>query len=222
MAKPTPQKHVPQKDSSSGLVAVVEKRDWEHNGYLLMSKIAIISCIVSILCLAITFYVIKHATKHTYFAATPDGRIIKMIPLNEASLSQAALSNWIARQAVKLYNISYVEYKDQLAKYRTKFTMAGWNSLDNNQSLKPYLDYVIANKAIVTGAVDGAPVLSQIKVINGIIHAEYQVPIIVTYHIGTVKITQHHLMKIFVVRRPQTKHPSGFAIDFIEDQIRNV
>src|SRR5690606_10388927 len=92
----TPQR--PQNDSNSGttssdpLYTVVTRNEFYRDGFRKLMGIAIVEGIaIIVMVLTLIVFIQTHQTQDRFFATTADGRIMRLVPLDEPNLISSAL-----------------------------------------------------------------------------------------------------------------------------------
>ena len=193
-----------------GLELIVERTEWERNGYRTMSRVAFIACVVAAMAIGIAFYSLKTKPPVKFIALDPSGRMIPLTPLNSPVMSRAALLNWAGRMSTLPYNVDFLHYRDQLSRASLHFTTAGWASFQ--AAYKPVLDAITTSRAVVSGTLTGAPIFMGARIISGVMEFRVQAPISVTFVAGKSNTTQSLVVTMTIDRRAETVHPDGLAI----------
>ena len=61
-------------------------------------------------------------------AATPDGRLVPLTPLDEPIMSDAALRNWTVAAVTEAFTLGHHDWRLRLASVRESFTDDGYES----------------------------------------------------------------------------------------------
>ena len=72
-------------------------------------------------------YVHYHSTVYITVAATPDGRVIEMTPLDEPIMSDAALRTWTVSAVTEAFTLGHHDWRMRLADIREYFTGTGYD-----------------------------------------------------------------------------------------------
>ena len=87
----------------------------------------LLACNVLTAC-AFAGYVWFHSTVYIAVAATPDGRLVRLTPLDEPIMSDAALRNWTVSAVTEAFTLGHHDWRLRLAGIREYFTDTGYES----------------------------------------------------------------------------------------------
>ncbi len=197
-----------------GLGAVVIRNQFYKDGYRALLKLALLQgAIIVFLIMAIFFVIHKNQPENRYFATTEDGRLVPMVPLNQANLSAPALMSWAAQAATEVMTFGFNDYRRRLQESSRNFTRRGWESFTLALERARIIEMVEANQQVVTAAPRGAPILQSEGLVNGRYQWTVQIPMIVTYQSGSKTRSDQLLVTIVVVRTPRLESPNGVGIE---------
>ena len=80
-------------------------------------------------------YVFFHSTVYITVAATPDGRLVPLTPLDEPIMSDAALRNWTVAAVTEAFTLGHHDWRLRLAGIRGKFTDNGYDIVASGPGL---------------------------------------------------------------------------------------
>lgn len=194
-----------------GVGLVRERFDWYKDRFRQMVSITLASVIVAVVSVTANIMFITHPKPQIYFATTTDGRIIQMTPLTRPTLDETSLLNWVAKASVAPFNIDYLHYRSQLQALQPNFTASGWAKFVSAMSEK-LIPEVRDSRMLVSAVVSGSPVETVERIESGRLAQWIQVPIVVTYIVGSRTVVQNLLIKVVIIRGSVVKHPHGWAI----------
>lgn len=203
-------------DKTSGarpLDTVITRNIFYRDGYRNLVKLAIIQglvILVLIISLAITIAVSRPQDR--FFATTSDGRLIRMIPLNESNMTDAAIISWAARAASDVMTFGFHDHQKRLQETSIYFTRRGWQSFTEALSRARIIEAVEANQQVVTAAPQRAPVIVQQGLVAGIYRWILEVPLVVTYQSGTAQQSSNLTINMVIVRVSTLDNPAGVGI----------
>jgi intracellular multiplication protein IcmL len=203
-------------EKSSGprpLDAVITRNIFYRDGYRNLVKLAIVQALVIlvlIISLAITIAVSRPQDR--FFATTSDGRLIRMIPLAESNMTDAAIISWAARAASDVMTFGFHDHQKRLQETAIYFTRRGWQSFSLALNQARILDSVEANQQVVTAAPQRAPVIVQQGLVAGIYRWIVEVPLVVTYQSGTAQQSSTLNINMVIVRVSTLDNPAGVGI----------
>lgn len=163
----------------------------------------------------IVFYQVAHPKPALVYASASDAKHSVMslttipVPINTIPV----ISEWVTDATVSALSLNFYDYKDKLKGMRENFTSGGWEGY--NEALQDgYLDSIVSNKYLV----DAIPNGTLVMVHNATAiepYWEFQIPMLVTFHIGNVSRNSDRLIDIKVVPVKTTENPHGHAIESI-------
>lgn len=197
------------------IYTVVTRNDYYRDGFRNLLVVTVLGGIAIIgLVMAVFAFVKLHQPKDKYFATTPDGRLIRMVPLSEANLSEAALMSWVAQAATEVMTFGFHDYKRRLQEASRHFTRGGWENFMTALTQSRILEAIDAHKQVVTTTPRSAPVLIQKGLTReGRYFWRVQLPLIVTYQAGTNTRNEYMTIEVTVVRVSMLENPVGVGID---------
>lgn len=214
MAAASKQKNRPTPPPPEGpLEAVVTRNVYYRDGYRNLVKIAIIqSMAIVALIVALTVTIMSSRPQDRFFATTSDGRLIRMIALNEPNMNDAALVSWAARAASDVMTFGFHDYQRRLQEASSYFTRRGWQSFTEALERSRLMEGVTKAQRVVTAAPKSAPVIIQQGLVDGIYRWIVELPLIVTYQSGTAQQSDTVNVQLVIVRVSTLDSPSGVGI----------
>ena len=158
-------------------------------------------------------YVWLHSTVYVTVAATPDGRLVPLTPLDEPIMSDAALRNWTVAAVTEAFTLGHHDWRLRLAAVRESFTDAGYESFleELNESL--FLDRLRDNLQVASAVAQGAPVVTDTRYFRGRLGWVVEFPILVTFAAGARSVSQDLIARVLVMRVPLSERPAGIGIE---------
>lgn len=214
MASPSKENKRPSAGPPPGaLETVVTRNLFYRDGYRNLMKIAILegmALVALIIALAITISVSRPQDR--FFATTADGRLIRMVPLNEPNMNDAALISWAARASSDIMTFGFHDYQKRLQESSSYFTRRGWQSFSAALDRSRIMEGVQQAQRVVTAAPKSAPIIVQQGLVDGIYRWVVNLPLIVTYQSGTATQSDTINVELVIVRVSTLDNPSGVGI----------
>lgn len=212
--KPDPENKKPSAGPPPGaLESVVTRNIYYRDGYRNIMKIAILegmAIVALIAALGITIAVSRPQDR--FFATTADGRLIRMVALNEPNMNDAALVSWAARAGSDVMTFGFHDYQRRLQEASAYFTRRGWQSFTEALDRSRVMEGVQSAQRVVTAAPKSAPVITQQGLVDGIYRWVVELPLIVTYQSGTATQSETLTVTLVIVRVSTLDSPSGVGI----------
>lgn len=216
-AKPsaTPAAPAQKKDVPLGpLVSVVTRNEYYRDGFRNLLKVALAEAAIIVgLILCFLFYMNIAQPVDRYFATTADGRIMRLVPLDQPNMTTPALMSWVAQAATDVMTFGFHDYQRRLQDASQHFTRHGWESFTSALAKSRIIEGVEQAQQVVTAAPRSAPVLTQEGVINGRYRWVVELPLMVTYRAGNQNRTDNLNVQIAVERMPSLENPVGVGIE---------
>ena len=171
-------------------------------------------CVTNLLTvIALVGYVYGHSTVYITVAATPDGRVIPLTPLDEPIMSDAALRNWTVTGVTESFTMGHHDWRLRLSAAREYFTDAGYASFIGELEDSGFLTRLRDNRQVAAAVVQGAPVIVETRVLAGRVGWTIEFPILVTFSAGAKRVNQYLIAKVLVMRVPLEERPVGIGIE---------
>ena len=189
----------------------------KKNIYMSRSLIAVSGALM----LSIVLNIIQVATpaKRTYFATTPTGALIPIVPLSAPIMDQSALNNWTVNAVTKAFTLTFNNWKANIQAAQQDFTPNGAESYRAGLEKYHILSLITSENCNLSAVVTGAPVITSpagAKDNRGRAYWIVEFPMTWTYSTGgpqSSTTSNNVIAKVIVVREPQTVAASGLAID---------
>ena len=154
---------------------------------------------------------------HLYFWTTGDGTIRPLVPLTEPVLSDSERAIWITQSVTEALAMDFTNFRTQLQKNRTNFTVEGFEAFNNALQNSGIMGSVISYKYVLSAVPTAAPVqVAQGNLPDGRFAWQYQLPLMLTYQSSERQNTQAMSLQLVVVRVKQTDNARGMAISRFE------
>lgn len=146
-------------------------------------------------------------------AATPDGRLIPLTPLDEPVMSDAALKNWAVSAVTEAFTLGHHDWRLRLSSIREHFTDSGYQSFLKGLDDSLFLERLRKNLQVASAAARGAPVITDTRVIDGRVGWSIEFPIVVTFAAGRRRIAQELVAQVLIMRVPLSDRVRGIGIE---------
>jgi len=208
------------------------ERVWARNLYYLHSYhrmvfifLLILFLIVGLICFSI--YLSNTPPTPKYFPTTPDGKPIKMEPLNKPLQTTEFVENWTIQQVLILYSFDYITYRKALQDASTYFTPLGHMDFISALKASTNLEAVTAKKQVVSSEVTGpAKVTREGQVTPEVPYTwDLEIPLTITYQNSESEkkediIRQKGAAIVRVSRGSTLRYVDGIAIAQLVFEVR--
>lgn len=158
-------------------------------------------------------YVWLHSTVYVTVAATPDGRLVPLTPLDEPIMSDAALRNWTVAAVTEAFTLGHHDWRLRLAAVRENFTDAGYESFLDGLNESLFLDRLRDHLQVASAVAQGAPVVTDTRYFRGRLGWAIEFPLLVTFSAGARSVSQDLIARVLVMRVPLSERPAGIGIE---------
>lgn len=198
---------------AGALTSIITRNEFYRDGFRNLIIIAILEALIIVgIIMTLIVYINTSKPQDRYFATTADGRIMQLLPLDQANMTPAALMSWVAQAATEVMTFGYHDYQRRFQEASRHFTKTGWESFTSAMQKSHIMDAVQAAKQVVTASPRSAPIIVQQGVFNGRYRWVLQMPIQVGYQgIGSSRVDNLKL-NLVVERVPSLENPNGVGI----------
>lgn len=203
---------MPLKDA---VATVLNRNAFYRDGYRLLLRLSVVQGIVIVFLVAsIVLMAMSMDTRYVYFATTSDGRIINIVPLNEAFRTDADVIAWAAGAAQNTMRFGYNDYRQRLQQASANFTSTGWESFTKALKDGRYMEALEARKLVVSMEIEAAPEIKKKGVAeNGVYTWYVQIPIIIKFDGNDPPMAIHAMLILQIVRVSTLQNPDGISIE---------
>ncbi len=162
--------------------------------------------------LSVAVYNATHPLSPRYFATTPEGRILPIIPLNQPNVNTPDLLAWASSAAVAAYSYDFVNYRRELQVASEYFTPEGWRKFIKALSDSNNLTAVKSKRLIVSAEPTGEAELVKQGLFNGAHVWRVKIPLRVTYQNSEQYSKQDVVVSMLVTRLPNINSRDGIGV----------
>ena len=139
------------------------------------------SLIANVVLIGMVVFLVKNPTEPLYFPADSIGRLINVVPVQDANMSLQDVTSWAVEAVEAAYSYDFVNYRVQLQSAQKYFTNYGWRNymkaLGTSNNFKALTD----RKFIIIAKVVEPPKLLVTGMLGGAQAWKFQMPVLVTY-----------------------------------------
>ncbi|MDE0407020.1 MAG: DotI/IcmL/TraM family protein [Alphaproteobacteria bacterium] len=154
-----------------------------------------------------------YAPVYVTVAATPDGRLVPLTPLDEPIMSDAALRNWTVAAVTEAFTLGHHDWRLRLSSVRESFTDEGYESFLASLNESLFLDRLRDNLQVASAVAQGAPVVTDTRYFEGRLGWAIEFPLLVTFAAGARSVSQDLVARVLVMRVPLSERPAGIGIE---------
>ncbi len=193
---------------------VLTRNAFYRDGYRLLLRISIIQgLIIALLVAAILAMILSMETRHVYFATTADGRIIRVVPLNEELRSRAEVVTWAAQKSAGIMRFGYNDFRQRLQESSRYFTQTGWESFTRAMREARIVEAVEARKLTVAMDIEGAPEVRVAGAKDGVFTWYLHFPVTIKFDGNDPPAPISAILLLQIVRVSTLENPEGISIE---------
>lgn len=198
---------------SGGLELVMLRNNFYRDNFRRLMIFCLVLLLIIIGMGSFIYYQETHKPTPKYFATTHDGKLIKLVPLNQPNLTTNALLQWAVEAATAAYTFNFVDYRKALQDVRGYFTNLGYQNFIKALQDSRNLEAVKSKKLVVSAVPTGAPVVLREGVTSSGLYAwQVQFPMLLTYQSASDLITQNITITMLISRVPTLESDKGIGI----------
>ncbi len=181
--------------------------------HLWWRRVALINIgVVVLLSLALVSLALKSRPVDRAFAASPDGRIIELVPLDAPIMNEQALRNWIVTAVTEAFTMGHHDWQLRLTQVREFFTDEGHEHLLESLQTSLFLQQLKDNRQVSSAVARGAPVIVDRFTWQGRDAIALQLPMLLTFDVGNRTQSEQVMARVLVVRVAIEERQAGIAI----------
>ena len=145
------------------------------------------------------------------YIATDNGQFFRLPSLNEPSLSQAMINNWVSHAALQTHTFDFNNVNDTISESKTYFTPLGYNNY--LQAMAFFRDDILKDQLVVSCVLREAPVIQKEFINLDRYTWLVEVPVLLTYSSASVSAKRENRRLTLVLQRVDpSDSPYGIAI----------
>jgi intracellular multiplication protein IcmL len=196
------------------IATVLNRNSFYRDGYRLLLRISLIQAgIIVLLVGSIITLAMTMKPRMVYFATTSDGRIINIVPLNDAYKTDPEITAWAAATSLNVMRFGYHDYRDRLEQAATNFTPTGRDSFLKALKDSNFVDAVTSRKLVVTMDINGAPEILNESVRGGVYTWFVQIPVTIKFDGDQPPQPITTTLRLQIVRVSTLQNPDGISIE---------
>ncbi len=197
----------------NALETIVLRNEFYRDNYKSSIVVLLVILFVNVVLFGAIFYKVTHPAPPKYFAATNDGRMIAMHPLNDPVHSDDFVLQWASLAAREAFQLDFIHWKNQMTRESAYFTGSGWSDFSDSLKSSNNLKTLIAFQMVATAEITGAPEIVRKGLVGDSYAWNIKVPMLVKYVGATKSISQTLEVTLIIVRQSIADFPAGIAIN---------
>lgn len=158
-------------------------------------------------------WLITHRPMPVYYAATPDMRVVQLVPLNQPYISSSGLLDWSVETVTSTMSFDFLSYQKQLESVRDRYTPKAFSQMIGAIQASGILAKVKGDRLATSATPTAAPVILGQGLVNGRVAWKIQFPMAITYQGSNgVAGVQKTMVNMIVMRQNTLQYPKGIAV----------
>jgi len=204
---------IPKSTPTGGVELVMLRNNFYRDNFRRLMVLCLLLMAVIAGLMGYIFYQEQNKPRPTYFATTTDGKLIKLIPLNQPNLKTNALLQWATEAGTAAYTYDFVNYRKALQDIREYFTKRGYQNYLKALKESTNLEAVKSKKLVVSAVPTGAPVVLKEGVTANNKYAwQVQFPMLITYQSASDTVRQNIVVTMLITRVNTLESEKGVGI----------
>ncbi|MBS0454092.1 MAG: DotI/IcmL family type IV secretion protein [Proteobacteria bacterium] len=173
-----------------------------------------LAIVLLVIALIITIVFVTR-THREVIAATNDGRVVPIIPLDQPYVSDARVLGYVDECARQVFSHDFLHWRTTLQNSKTCFTEKGGDAVE--EALAPWVKDIVQRELTMSVSMADTPVIAKRGEFNGNFAWRVQAPISL-FRRGTKvsDIPRPFILQVVVRRVGLDQNPRGIAIDSLQ------
>jgi intracellular multiplication protein IcmL len=199
--------------SSGALERVVLRNEFYRDKFRMMVTSVPILAAATLASIILNFVQANRPPERFFFTVDTAGRVIPIRALTEPYVTDAFLLNWTSEQVSRAYSMDPQNFRRQAADLASSFTTEGYEQYVKSLQDSGTIDLMQKNLLVSSGVAQGAPVVIDRGIANGLYFWKLQVPMLVSYRSAVKGTEKKRVVTVTVVRRMTLENPLGIGIN---------
>lgn len=197
-----------------GLEHIVERNLFYFQNYRLLAFSLFLMFLLALGLMGFVIYQRMTPPPPVYFATTPDGRPIPIIPLNEKLHPADFVLEWAKKAVIATYSLDFVSYRQSLQQAEVYFTWQGHMDFMEAYRISNNLDAIRVRKQVVSAEIRGpGQVTNEGLNSEGIYTWGLTIPVTFIYQNSEGEVIRQIGRTVLKIERDSLlRHPDGLAI----------
>lgn len=153
-----------------------------------------------------------HKPKPVYFPIKKSDQLVDNIPLEQPTLTEGELLNWVTEAMIVSFSFNYHNYNKITDKIEEYFDPLGMESYFDLLKKDENIQQVVSNKLILSGRPTAAPRIIKDQIINGVWAWEIELPFILKFRNQIFSFNKELNLTMLILRVTETVSPVGVKI----------
>ncbi|WP_192484582.1 MULTISPECIES: DotI/IcmL family type IV secretion protein [Cysteiniphilum] len=195
------------------LKIIAERADFYKKNFRLMINTLLVSGLMNFLLVG---YIIYDFTTHTtYFLAVDDKASVKSLKMTSTpEVTRDMVINWVSLNVTKLFQLDFLNYKNQLFELKGLFTSSAWHEF-NRVTLKE-IELLSANKYVSRASLIATPVINAKGHINGVKSWKVTVPMMITYSADSGLLSKKIILTLTIQQNLDANSINSTALSIVQ------
>ncbi|MBQ7606763.1 MAG: DotI/IcmL/TraM family protein [Desulfovibrionaceae bacterium] len=174
--------------------------------------ICLILSLLFVICFSAFLFLALREEKPVYFGVNQEMQILPLYPLDEPMYTDAAVTAWAAEAASSIFNLDFLNWREQIAGNRRFFTQKAFISFRRSLKDEGHLAILSQYRALMHG-VPGIPLIVAAGVLKNRMTWELEIPFRLAYETSDKVLSEQDFIITMRIQRMSTaEYVKGIAI----------
>ena len=187
--------------------------EWYRDKFHSTIKALIISGVINLILVTLVIIQLIIEPAPTYYAVTPDLRIMELQPLSEPYIRDDGLRDWASQTLISTFPINFRNWKQQLGSIRSRYDPSSFESLILSMKNNGILDLIENKRLICSATIQDPPVIHASGIQKGTYMWRIKMSILLFYESSEGIIARQNLdVDLLIQRASLLDYPNGINI----------
>lgn len=188
------------------------RNDFYRDNFRRVILVLILSLILNIVLSMAASWLFLNRPQPIYYATSTDGKLIRMIPLNEPFVKNEQVLAFATQAAIASTSFDFLNYEANLAESKKFFTNNGFDSFLGALNSSGNLARVKERDLVAKGIITGVPTIIKQGQLGRRYTWRVEVPMTILYESASDKFRQNVLLSMLVSRVSTADTAAGIQV----------
>ncbi len=136
---------------------IIQKHKFYQSNFHRLLRIMVMGGIVNFILILLLIYAFLKPDPVRFFAVNSSGQLEQLIAQNRVVFTDKMVTNWVSMNIPRIYDIDFLNYKQQMQQAKELFDQKGWRSFTD--AFGQVIKQVVADKLVMTSSMTGVPMI---------------------------------------------------------------
>jgi intracellular multiplication protein IcmL len=136
---------------------IIQKHKFYQSNFHRLLRIMVMGGIVNFILILLLIYAFLKPDPVRFFAVNSSGQLEQLIAQNRVVFTDKMVTNWVSMNIPRIYDIDFLNYKQQMQQAKELFDQKGWRSFTD--AFGQIIKQVVADKLVMTASMTGVPMI---------------------------------------------------------------